>query len=203
MLKDLTGMKFGRLTVIERVGNTKSRAARWKCRCSCGKEKIVTGSHLLSGATQSCGCLWSDVVKKNLPYYSKIYSAWHGIKRRCFNPNFKSYSNYGGRGITICDEWNDDFQAFYDYVSKLPHFGEEGYTLDRINNDGNYEPNDLRWATVKEQLRNRRNNRIVEYNGQKMTLAEAAEKSGISYNTLCWRYEHGDRGERLFRPVKK
>ena len=199
-IKDLTGQKFGRLTVVE-FAEIRKRSAYWRCKCICGSQKIVAGYHLLSGAIQSCGCLWAEVVKKNRLHSAKVYSAWHGIKRRCFDPNNKAYKNYGGRGITMFEDWINDFQAFYDYVSKLPHFGEAGYSLDRIDNDGNYEPDNLRWATVYEQLRNRRNNRIVEYNGETMCLKDAARKSGISYNTLCWRYEHGDTGERLFRPV--
>ena len=100
-------------------------------------------------------------------------------------------------------EWIHDFQKFYDYVSKLPHFGEEGYTLDRIDNDGNYEPDNLRWADRKTQSRNTRRNIIVEYQGTVMSLAEAAELSGIPYRVLLDRYHAGDRGERLFRPVRK
>lgn len=99
--------------------------------------------------------------------------------------------------------WIDDFQAFYDYVSKLPHFGEKGYTLDRIDNSGNYEPNNVRWATAKTQARNRRNNRLVEYNGELMTIADAAEKSGLPYYILQHRRSLGDTGGRLFRPVEK
>lgn len=124
------------------------------------------------------------------------------MNHRCFNENDKNFSNYGGRGITVCDEWRKDFVAFYEYVSKLEHFGEDGYSLDRINNDGNYEPGNVRWANRVEQGRNKRNNVIVEYDGKNMTLTETAERSGISYNVLQWRYSHGWRGEKLFQPVK-
>lgn len=134
---------------------------------------------------------------------TKIYKVWKKIKYRCLNPNSREYKYYGARGITIAEEWKEDFQAFYNYVSQLPHFGEEGYSLDRINNDGNYEPGNLRYATPKEQARNTRKNVMVEYEGQTMTLAEAAEKSKIGRNTLITRRNRGDRGDRLFRPVRK
>jgi len=204
--KDLTGQKFGCLTVVERA-ETKNKRAFWKCRCDCGNEPIVQAGHLVSGHTQSCGCLKNKKsMERRLTHgmaRTHLYQVWNGIKNRCFNTKVKSYSSYGGRGITIYPEWKDNFQAFYDYVSKLEHFGEEGYSLDRINNDGNYEPNNLRWADRQEQCRNRRTNIIVEYNGVMMTLVEASELSGISYATLRRRYNVGDTRENFFRPVKK
>ena len=123
------------------------------------------------------------------------------MKARCFNPNRRGFCNYGGRGITVCDEWRDNFQAFFDCVSKLEHFGEEGYSLDRVDVNGNYEPQNVRWATRKEQGRNKRNNVIVEYKGEKMTLAEAAEKSGIKKKILETRHERGWSDRNLFADV--
>ena len=124
------------------------------------------------------------------------------MKQRCYNPNNKRYKDWGARGIKVCDRWKDSFENFYEDVSTLEHFGEKGYSLDRINNNGNYEPDNVRWADKKTQGRNRRTNHIVEYQGQKMCLKDAAEKSGINYEALRGRYKRGDRGERLFRPVK-
>lgn len=135
--------------------------------------------------------------------HTNIYSKWSGIKRRCLNQNERSYKDYGGRGIKICDEWIDNFQAFYDYVSKLEHFGEKGYSLDRIDVNSNYEPNNLRWADRKTQNRNRRDNIYVEYNGARVLLLEVAEITGISYTTLKKRIRAGDRGDKLFRPTRK
>lgn len=205
-LKDLTGQKFGRLTVIERVEN-KGKQTCWKCQCECGNEVIVQGNNLKNGHTVSCGCFRREKTSESHKTHgmarSKIYKTWKGIKKRCFNPNFKYYKDYGGRGITMFPEWIDDPKSFIDYVSKLPHFGEENYSLDRINNDGNYEPNNLRFTDRKTQSRNTRRNIIVEYQGRKMTLMEAAELSGIPYDVLKRRYHHGDRGERLFRPVNQ
>lgn len=209
-LKDLTGLKFGRLTVLG-VDHKKpcknGTRIYWRCRCDCENEVVVLGGSLTSGHTQSCGCLAHEIIiKRNQTHglrNNKIYNTWSSIKERCFNPNCRNYKDYGGRGITMFSGWIEDFQAFYDYVSKLEHFGEDGYTLDRINNDGNYEPNNIRWADQKTQCRNTRQNVFVEYNGEKMCLMDAAELSGINYNSLFSRYEHGDKGERLFRPVEK
>lgn len=165
---DLTGQQFERLKVIAKAEDYISPKGRacdmWLCVCTCGNSKAVRGSSLLSGLTKSCGCLQKEITKKNRETHgmrnTKLYGEWHGIKTRCMNKNAERFKDYGGRGITVCDEWKNDFQAFYDYVSKLPHFGEAGYSLDRINNDGNYEPNNVRWATRIEQANNtRRTNR--------------------------------------------
>lgn len=203
---DLTGQTFGRLTVIERAENDKHGFACWKCRCECNAEVIVSGNHLRSGHSTSCGCRNREKASKRLTIHglrhTKIYGVWNGIKDRCFNPNNKFYKHYGGRGITMYPEWVNDFQAFYKYVSKLEHFGEPDYSLDRIDNNGNYEPKNLHWVDWKNQNRNRRNTIMIEYEGVEMTLAEAAEKSGIKYETLRRRYHRGDRKDKLFRPIK-
>ena len=205
--KDLTGLTFGRLTALERVENDKHGKARFKCRCSCGAEVIVRGYDLRSGNTTSCGCLNREkTIERSTTHgmaRTKIYNVWFHIKARCLNPNDKRYKDYGGRGITMFSEWIDSFQNFYSYVSKLEHFNEPGYSLDRIDNNRGYFPGNLRFANRKTQNRNQRKNVIVEYNGVEMSLAEASEKSGIKYGALQSRYYHGDRGDRLFRPVKK
>lgn len=201
---DLTGQRFGRLIVIERA-ESRSNQTYWKCRCDCGNEKVVDSYNLRKGLVKSCGC-----CAKGFPSHithglknTKTYHTWTKIKGRCFDVNNNRYEYYGRRGITVCAAWKDDFQAFYDYVSKLDHFNEQGYSLDRIDNNGNYEPNNLRWADQKAQCRNRRNNVIVEYNGEQMTLPQAAALSGLSYGCLKSRYHHGDRGDYLFRPSER
>lgn len=208
--KDLTGQRFGRLTVIERAENNKSGRVCWKCLCDCGNKHIVSSNNLLRGEVKSCGCLRDDLKKENHHRFihgmknTPLYHSWATMKQRCFNPKTEKYSRYGGRGITIYPDWVNSFKTFYDYVSKLPHFGEKGYTLDRIDNDGNYEPNNLRWATVKEQSRNRSNNHLVDYNGEAMTLAEASEKCRVNFATLTNRIQHGEKGDYLFRlPTSK
>lgn len=208
MIKDLTGQRFGRLTVIEFVG-IKKGLAHWECLCDCGNTCIVNGVQLRRGNTKSCGCLrhentfkYAHRSFKHGMSNSKLYYVWANMKNRCYNEKNIGYHMYGGRGIIVCAEWRDNFKAFYDYVSKLEHFNEEGYTLDRIDNNGNYEPGNVRWATVKERSRNQSKNIFVDYNGEKLCLAEVAEILGMKYITLFKRYSRGWRGEQLFQPVK-
>lgn len=211
---DLTGNTYGRLTVlgldhVEKVKN--GSVVYWRCRCSCENQTIVTvrTGNLKSGHTQSCGCFQKEravdaVTEANTKHGmtgKPIHKTWKHINQRCTNPNNPQYPSYGGRGIKVCERWLK-FENFYEDVSKLPHFGEKGYTLDRIDNNKGYEPSNVRFATPKEQARNRRSNAIVEYEGEQMTLAEAAELSGINYYTLCSRYKRGLRGDELFAPVK-
>ena len=204
-LIDLTGKRFGRLTVEGRAEN-KSGHTAWNCKCDCGNTCVVQGYLLTKAKTRSCGCLQQETRKSMHVIHkmseTKIYRAWVEMKRRCSNPNCDAYARYGGRGIKICKEWSENFQTFYDYVSKLPHYGEKGYSLDRIDDNGNYEPCNVRYASAKLQASNTRRNITVEYNGEQMTLSQAAELSGIKIQTLWRRYKHGDTGEYLFRSVR-
>lgn len=159
-IKDLTGKRFGRLAVLAITNKRINRHVVWECLCDCGNKHFVQSNSLLSGKTQSCGCFMTESrgMARITHHQSneKIYVVWQGMRKRCFSRYHKNYKDYGGRGIVVCDEWNESFQAFYDYVSQLPHFGEKGYSLDRINNDGNYEPGNVQWATQKEQMNNTR-----------------------------------------------
>ncbi len=211
--KDLTGRQFGRLTVLKLDHKAQSgRRERyyWLCKCSCGNTHIARTDGLTSGLIRSCGCLHKEQAICNVSKHHKhkmsgtqIYHEWQGIKARCQNENNPSYPRYGGRGIFISKNWADDFQAYYDYVSSLPNFGEDGYTLDRIDNNDGYRPGNVRWATMHEQCRNRRSNIVVEYHGKRMILSDAALACGIPFNVLKRRYARGDRGDRLFREVPK
>jgi hypothetical protein len=161
IVKDLTGLQFGRLTVIKRVNNNKPYGSKWLCKCDCGNELIVFSNNLKRGNTRSCGCLALQLRTKHTHWGDKVYKAWDNMRNRCINPNATGYEYWGGRGIKVCDEWLNDFKTFYNYVSTLEHFGEKGYSLDRIDNDGNYEVGNVRWANKTEQNLNKRYKRKV------------------------------------------
>lgn len=158
-LVDIAGLKFGRLLVIKRDGfhNFPSGQKRplWLCRCDCGKEVKVLARNLITGNTTSCGCLALETRTTHNKWGTRVYRSWDHMIQRCTNPNSTGYEYWGGRGITVYEEWKS-FDKFYEYVSKLPHCGEEGRSIDRINNDGNYEPGNVRWATKSEQNANKR-----------------------------------------------
>jgi len=183
---DLTGRRFGRLLVVERAANRKKHVY-WRCKCDCGNEVEVRGDALTRGPTVSCGCYHDEIVTKHGMWQTSIYRIWRSMLGRCENPNAHAYELYGGRGIKICDAWHD-FQAFYDDIGKRPG---DNYTLDRINNDGDYCPENCRWATWKQQSRNRSNNRIIEFDGERRCVSEWASITGINHGTLTQRLNRG------------
>jgi len=197
-LIDLTGQKFGKWTVLERAQNYKSGLARWLCRCDCGREKIVYSRHLRTEASQQCRHCGS--IKHGL-YKIKLYQVWADMISRCKNPNGKYYKHYGGRGIKVCPGWRNDFMIFRRWA--LGHGYKHYLTIDRIDNDGDYEPSNCRFITMKKQNRNQSNNRLITINGVTKTLIEYAEQAGINWYTLRYRIDAGWPEYRLLEPTVK
>ena len=199
---DITGRKYGRLTAVKYLGHQK-----WLWKCECGNEKIITTGTVTFGQQKSCGCLTREYHKRRNnagAKKNKYYHLWSSIKSRCFCKNDEHYPDYGGRGITLAEEWKTDFWAFYEHISQLPHFEEKGYSIDRIDNDGNYEPGNVRWANKYQQARNRRSSTSITAFGRTQSCADWAEEFGMNYYTLWSRiYDIGLAPEiALTKPLK-
>lgn len=182
---DLTGRRFGRLTVIERAENTKGGKSRWVCKCDCGNTIISKADNLKSGNTKSCGCYASELTaNRNYKHgngHSRLYHIWDKMRQRCYNPKDPKYSRYGARGITVCPEWSN-FQVFYEWA--ITNGYADNLTIDRRDNDGNYCPQNCHWATAKEQANNKSNNKMITYCGKTQTLAQWADELQIPYLKL-------------------
>ena len=173
---DLTGKRFGRLTVLFKAGQHYSGAYLWRCRCDCGNETTVYAHFLKSGHTQSCGCLAREESSARNRTHgqteSRLYSIWHGMKARCSQSKNNHFHRYGGRGIKVCDEWENSFETFQAWA--LENGYSDSLTLDRINNDGDYEPHNCRWVDMKTQGNNKSTNRFITANGETHTVSEWA-----------------------------
>ena len=192
-IRDVTGMRFGRLIAVERDPNPHRGGSRWLCRCDCGNEVYVTIGHLTSGHTQSCGCYQRERTSESSSTHrmtdSAIYHTWKGIKSRCYNPNNLNYARYGGRGIEVCDEWRDSAEAFIAWA--LDNGWESGLSLDRIDNDGPYCPSNCRWASQKVQCNNTSKNVCLEHGGETHTISEWSEITGLKGVTIAMRLRRG------------
>ena len=182
---DITGQKFNYLTAIKYVDYDKNHRSRWLFKCDCGNEKILDSLWVRKGNIKSCGCYNSRVATERMIKHglakTKEHSAWCNIKGRCFNPNEKSYKYYGARGITVCDRWLDSFENFFEDMGYAP---SHKHSIDRIDVNGNYEPSNCRWATDKQQGRNKTNNINITYKNEIHCLAEWCEILNLKYKTI-------------------
>ena len=182
--RDIIGQKFNHLKVLAEI-----RMKKWKlhvkCICDCGKETVASKQDVISGHTKSCGCYHRENIKKGLSLKhgmtgTRTYNSYNSMRQRCSNPNFKDYHLYGGKGIKVCKRWLDDFENFLSDMGERP----EGKTLDRKSSDGNYEPENCRWATAIEQANNTSRNNIIEFYGTRKTLAEWSRVVNVPATTL-------------------
>lgn len=201
----LTGQRFGRWTVIgmaePKIQPSGQRKQQVKCQCDCGTVSVVQKHSILSGNSQSCGCLLREIATacntKHGMRNAPEYRVWCGMRKRCNKPSDHKWPDYGGRGIKVCPEW-EQFEAFYKDMGPKP---STFHSIDRIDNDGDYCPENCRWATRREQAVNRRNNVRICINGQSMTLCEAAELHGLKYDTVWMRRHKGWPEEDWFLPA--
>ncbi|HEX5426540.1 MAG TPA: hypothetical protein VFW94_23535 [Candidatus Acidoferrales bacterium] len=188
---DMAGHRHGRMTVIARADGPDKSCVYWECLCDCGTRKIVRGKDLRKGAIKSCGCYRDEATQwtttRTHGHASKgqvtpTYRTWMNMRQRCTNPKNQDWEHYGGRGIRVCERW-ENFDNFLADMGKKPR----GKSIDRRDTDGDYEPGNCLWATQREQCRNKRNNRVIEWRGQKRTMTEWAELSGRKHATQ-WLY---------------
>lgn len=196
---DLTGRVFGRLTVLGHTGRPGKPRMSWKCQCVCGSEVTTFGIYLTTGETRSCGCLVADGARERWTTHghsrtgsnqspSLTYQSWFAMKQRCTNPNNKRWKEYGDRGITFCERW-DQFTNFLEDMGERP----KGMTLDRIDNDSDYSPSNCAWASANAQARNKRNTQFLMVNGRRLSFASACEEYGLNYQTMRQRQHRSGR----------
>lgn len=200
---DLTGRRFGMLIAVEAQGMIGTNVA-WACECDCGEKCRVSSNSLSSGNTTSCGCRKRAVIGERSMTHgeskSPEYRSWCAMKARCLTPTDRAFSDYGGRGITVCERWAESFEKFLEDMGCRP---SASHTIDRIDNNGNYEPGNCRWATKKQQARNRRSSKLITIDGETLSLAEWSERSGVAYATINRRLRVGvgDRAA-IFTPAR-
>lgn len=189
--EDLTGKVFGRLTVICEDGRSNRNNVMWLCKCECGNIKRASTSSLNNGSLNSCGCLKKEIYssggtrKTHGKAHTRIYNIWSNMKGRCYNENSEDYKDYGGRGIRVCQEWLDDFMNFYNWAMASGY--ANNLTIDRIDVNGDYRPENCRWITNEEQQTNKTTTRYIEFNGKRQSLAEWSRELNIPYHTISQR----------------
>lgn len=196
-LNDLTGKRFGHLTVLHRGDDRVSKSGRkritWDCECDCGNIVNIFADSLIGNKTRSCGCKKQEMRANTCEYEyvhnTRLYGIWNSMKDRCLNKNSVPYKHYGGRGITVCQEWLHDFIAFREWSYSNGY--AENLTLDRVDNDGNYSPDNCRWVDRSAQANNRRSNRLLTYNGETHNVTQWASILGISPKTIFSRIYTG------------
>lgn len=206
-LQDLTGQRFGRLTCIRDAGRNEHGEILWLCECDCGNQHVARGAALRYGSVKSCGCLQRDRTSEASKTHglcfdpngklTRLYRIWAHMRRRCLDEteNNKDYRYYGGRGVRVCEAWND-YAAFHGWAMAAGY--RDNLTIDRIDNNGNYEPGNCRWATRKEQSANSRHNYVITYSGQTKRLTEWSKFLRINHNTLWKRLYKGWSVQRAF-----
>ena len=194
----LEGQRFGRWTVIEQCGVDHRGEKMYRCQCDCGNISVVRSSNLRDGRSSSCGCFANELVSKRSKTHgmtdTRLFRIWSGIKRRCFTTTDYHYKWYGARGISMCDEWKNSFQIFYNWA--ISNGYREDLSIDRVDNNGNYEPSNCRWITHAEQMRNQGKNIMLTYNGKTLCAMDWSKETGMSDATIRWRKKHGWSDER-------
>ena len=200
--EDITGKKYGKLKVIEEA-ERKNKRIMWKCLCDCGNVTVVSSNNLKYGHTQSCGCYQRKRTKeghiKHGGTYTRLFTIYQGMKRRCYSEKEPNYRKYGGRGIKICEQWLGDngFENFRKWAFENGY--NDNLTIDRIDFNGNYEPSNCRWGDFVQQANNRRSNRVVEYKNQRKTIAEWSRETGIPAYNISYRLRKNKPLEEVFK----
>ena len=197
-LEDYIGKRFGELTVtgVVLIPYKNTHRRRFLCKCTCGKEDYsVEPSDLINGRRKTCGHYHHNLGNTD------INNVWRAMKRRCYNKNVADFSRYGGRGISVCEEWKNDFLTFYRWAMENGY--KKGLQIDRINSDGNYEPSNCRWISPKENSNNRKSNHLLTLNGKTQNLKKWSEELGIPYATIKTRLKHRLPVEKVLNPIRK
>ena len=210
IFNNLLGKRFGRLVVVKQAGKAKCGNYLWLCKCDCGTEKVILASSLRSGVTQSCGCLgreqFGNRTRKHGQSGTRLYRLWNTIITRCECTASESYKDYGGRGIKMCDEWRNNYQAFRDWALATGYDENAPTgkcTIDRIDVNGNYCPENCRWVTKAYQANNKRNNHFLELDGERHTVKEWSEITGLKTVTILSRIQRGWDTQRVLQdPLK-